>query len=513
MAKMTLRERMNLYMDAGFPILYLETFEEEKAIQIIKEAATRRQIVEWNMRGLFYHDNPDLNMPQQALQEALENFASPERMGNEKFAKKFSLDRRVLVLKDAQSKLEEPEIVAHLKYLAESMTASDGIENGNIVIISPVAKIPQELEHFITILSMDHLSVEEIKEIIMTFCDEQNVTVPHEELLQELAFALKGLPEVEIRNLLALSKARNVGGEITRADLSLIHDQKEQMVRKSGIMEMIKVTESINDIGGLDKLKAWLKRKARILKDIDAATQYGVDIPKGVLIAGLPGCGKSLNAKAAASLFDVPLLRMDMGRLMGKYVGESEQNLRRAISLSEAISPCVLWIDEMEKAFAGIGGQGGGAEVTTRLFGSFLTWLQEKRGMTFVVATANDITKLPPELLRKGRFDEIFYVGLPNTKEREQIFTIHIGKRRRSDLRDIDVAKLAQRTEGYSGADIEGVVKDAIETAFTDNKSSLTTQTLLMAIDGTASLKEVMRDSIEKMSETYRRNKFKNASA
>ena len=188
MAKMTLRERMNLYMDAGFPILYLETFEEEKAIQIIKEAATRRQIVEWNMRGIFYHDNPDLNMSQQTLQEALENFASPERMGNEKFAKKFSLDRRVLVLKDAQSKLEEPEIVAHLKYLAESMTASDGIENGNIVIISPVAKIPQELEHFITILSMDHLSVEEIKEIIMTFCDEQNVTVPHEELLAGIGF-------------------------------------------------------------------------------------------------------------------------------------------------------------------------------------------------------------------------------------------------------------------------------------------------------------------------------------
>ena len=328
--------------------------------------------------------------------------------------------------------------------------------------------------------------------------------------MDELTLAFKGLPEFEILNLLALSLADD--GDLTKSDLVRIHEQKEQMVKKSNIMEMIHVKETIDDIGGLDNLKSWLQRKAKVLKNIEQAEKFGVAKPKGVLIAGLPGCGKSLNAKAAAALFGVPLLRMDMGRLMGKYVGESEANLRKAIHLAEAISPCVLWIDELEKAFAGIGSQGGGAEVTTRLFGTFLTWMQEKEGLSFVVATANNITQLPPELLRKGRFDEIFYVGLPNAQERAKIFSIHIGKRRKADLKNINIEQLVQKTDGYSGADIEGVVKEAIETAFTQDRPELTTDLLLNAINNTASLSEIMKDSIQKMAETYKKNKFKNAS-
>ena len=234
------------------------------------------------------------------------------------------------------------------------------------------------------------------------------------------------------------------------------------------------------------------------------AKKYGVDMPKGVLIAGVPGCGKSLNAKAAANLFEVPLLRLDMGRLMGKYVGESEGNLRSAIALAEAISPCVLWIDELEKAFAGIGGSGGGAEVTTRLFGNFLTWMQEKDSPTFVVATANDVTQLPPELLRKGRFDEIFYVGLPNEKD--------IKKRRRQDFKNIRIKELVTKTNGFSGADIEGVVKDAIESAFADDKLAIHTADIIAAIDNTHSLSEIMKDSLEKMAKEYETRKFKSAS-
>ena len=275
---------------------------------------------------------------------------------------------------------------------------------------------------------------------------------------------------------------------------------------------MIPLKDTIDDIGGLDSLKQWFIRKAKIYKNMDKAKRYGVDIPKGVLIAGVPGCGKSLNAKAAASLFEVPLLRLDMGRLMGKYVGESESNLRNAIALAEAISPCVLWIDELEKAFAGIGGDGGGAEVTTRLFGNFLTWMQEKNSPTFVVATANDIIKLPPELLRKGRFDEIFYVGLPNESEREKIIQIHVKKRRSQDLKNIKISELVAKTKGFSGADIEGVIKDAVETAFADDKSSVQTEDILNAIDNTHSLSEIMRESLEKMTKEYETRKFKNAS-
>lgn len=197
---------------------------------------------------------------------------------------------------------------------------------------------------------------------------------------------------------------------------------------------------------------------------------------------------------------------------MGKYVGESETNLRNAIALAEAISPCVLWIDELEKAFAGIGGDGGAAEVTTRLFGNFLTWMQEKDSPTFVVATANDITKLPAELLRKGRFDEIFYVGLPNDKEREKICQIHINKRRPQDLKNIDISKIISKSKGFSGADIEGIIKDAVETAFADDKKDIETNDIIEAINNTHSLSELMKDSLEKMTKEYESRKFKNAS-
>lgn len=309
-------------------------------------------------------------------------------------------------------------------------------------------------------------------------------------------------------NLLALAVSDD--GELTRKDLSLIFEQKKQMILKSGLLEMIPLKEKIEDIGGLENLKAWLRRKAIIIKNIKKAEGFGVDMPKGVLIAGVPGCGKSLCAKAAASLFEVPILRLDVGKLMGKYLGESEANLRKAINLAEAISPCVLWVDELEKAFAGMGSDNG-HEVTTRLFGTFLTWMQEKTSTTFVVATANDITKLPPELLRKGRFDEIFFVGLPKEDERRKIFEIHISKRRKQDIVGIDVGKLVSKTSGYSGADIEGVVKEAVEYAFTEGADALTTEHILKVINNTNSLSVIMKESLDKMTQEYEKRKLKNA--
>ncbi len=504
----SLSERMTLYMDAGFPIIYIETFEEDKAERAVVKASSNREILEWNVRGLFY-SKVDEKREGISLLEALNNFANPDAMDNDKFARRFSLKRRVLLIKDAQELLDVPEITAQLKFLSEQIVSGE-LPDANIVILSPRANVPKALEHYVTMLTVDYLSTTEIKDIILDFCEKQDIPAPLDDFLRELSLAFKGLPEFEIINILSLALADN--GEIGRSDLKLIHDQKKQLVQKSGIMEMVAVREKLSDIGGLENLKNWLTAKAKVLKNIDKAQAYGVDLPKGVLIAGLPGCGKSLNAKAAAALFDVPLLRMDMGRLMGKYVGESEANMRHAIALAEAISPCVLWIDELEKAFAGIGAGGGGNEVTTRLFGTFLTWMQEKDGLAFVVATANNITHLPPELLRKGRFDEIFYVGLPSPAERAKIFEIHIGRRRPKDLAHIDIAKLAKATEGYSGADIEGVVKDAIELSFTNDLPAVSTDTILQAIRNTASLSVIMKEQIEKMSKEYKDRHFKNAS-
>lgn len=494
----TLKSRIARYIDAGYPILYVNTYEEDKVDTIISEISYGKEVYEWNeSNGYIDFETKTPVQEECGLEQMLDQLKTIDL-----------LDNKLIVLKDTVPYFEEPRIVSKIKGLARLI--SQGADAA-IIIISSELVIPKDLEKYITILEMDYLDTTEIKRVINSFIQEwMDGQEVDEKLIDEYAVAFKGLTEFEILNLLALAYSDD--GELTRDDLRLIFEQKQQMIKKAGILEMIPLNETMADIGGLENLKDWFIRKAKVYKNMDRAKEYGVDMPKGVLIAGVPGCGKSLNAKAAASLFEVPLLRLDMGRLMGKYVGESEGNLRKAIALAEAISPCVLWIDELEKAFAGVGEAGSGSEVTTRLFGNFLTWMQEKTSPTFVVATANDITKLPPELLRKGRFDEIFYVGLPNAKEREKIFQIHIRKRRKQDVNDINIKSLVDKTDGFSGADIEGVVKDAVESAFADDKYSVQTEDLLKAIKNTHSLSEIMADSLKKMAKEYETRKFKNAS-
>lgn len=494
----TFKAKLVRYIDAGFPIIYINTFEEDKVDSLISEISSDKEVYEWNETNGYIDFETKAPLQEDcSFERMLDQLKVPDL-----------LDRKILVFKDIIPYLDEPRIVSKIKGLARMI--NQGVVEATIIIVSSVLVIPKDIEKYVTILEMDYLNTEEIKAVIHSFVKERQTHQVEACLVEEFALAFKGLTEFEILNLLALSYADD--GELTRKDLRLIFDQKQQMIKKAGILEMIPLKETIDDIGGLENLKAWFIKKAKVYKNMNNAKKYGVDMPKGVLIAGVPGCGKSLNAKAAANLFEVPLLRLDMGRLMGKYVGESEGNLRSAIALAEAISPCVLWIDELEKAFAGIGGSGGGAEVTTRLFGNFLTWMQEKESPTFVVATANDITQLPPELLRKGRFDEIFYVGLPNKEEREKIFNIHIRKRRPQDLKNIRVKDLVSITEGFSGADIEGVVKDAIESAFAEDKVSIQTVDVIDAIKDTHSLSEIMKDALEKMTKEYESRKFKSAS-
>ena len=281
------------------------------------------------------------------------------------------------------------------------------------------------------------------------------------------------------------------------------------MIKKSGILEMVNFDERIEDIGGLENLKKWLTRKAKIFSRLDEARKHKVDIPGGVLILGMPGCGKSLTAKATARLFNSPLIRLDVGRLMGKYIGESEDNMRRALRLAEAVSPCVLWVDELEKAFAGIGGDSSG--VTTRLFGQFLTWMQEKKSSVFVVATANDISKLPPEFLRKGRFDELFFVDLPNESERRKILEIHLKKRDKFST-SIDLQRVSRDTQGFNGADLEGIIREASETAFIDGKDEITTELLMSIRKEAKSISDIQKEKIEAMRTSLKKFDIKPAS-
>lgn len=494
-------KNLESYMDAQFPVLYIDTMEYDQIEADVMDIAKRfgRGVIRWGQRGM--RDFTDNSFAKLELAKAIDAL-----LGDAK-----ALTNRVLMIEDVHFFIETPETIARLRELAQRINQGE-LEDCTVVLIAPLGNIPKELGRYLTILVPDDLTTEAIGEMIVNFAEQQETPVPQKDLLDLLSMNLKGLSRTEIEQILSLAITND--GVIDAGDLDLVRSQKQQMIKKSGILEMVQVKERMEDIGGLENLKDWLQRKAQVFQNITKAQAFGVDIPKGVLIAGMPGCGKSLTAKAAAKMFGMPLLRMDMGRLMGKYVGESEGNMRRAIQLTEASSPCVLWIDELEKAFAGV--KGGGSEVTTRLFGNFLTWMQEKDSLAFVVATANKIDVLPPELLRKGRFDEIFYVDFPNEGEREKIFEIHIKKRRGKDgwqkIKNDRLQSLVERTKGYCGADIEGVVRESIEAAFVSKKEELTTDEILQVISHTSPISETMKEAIEEMGKQYREKNFTPAS-
>lgn len=417
-----------------------------------------------------------------------------------------------LLIKNAEEEMKDAKNIAYIKKIAETRYSSPDY-NFTIIVISETETVPKELEKFTSILDIPNMSKEEIEKYILKFSKDNNIKVDEKDI-GEVAISLKGLTKLEIDHVLnMIIESKN---NISISGRDIIIKEKGQIIKKSSILEIIDFKEKIEDIGGLEGLKEWLKSKAQVFRRLDEAKKFGVDTPKGVLLVGMPGCGKSLAAKASARLFNVPLLRLDIGRLLGKYVGESEHNMRVALKTAESISPCILWIDEIEKAFAGINQDGGASDITKRLFGQFLTWLQEKENTVFVVATANDITAFPPEFLRKGRFDEVFFIDFPNEEERERIFEIHLEKRGKFKD-DVDVNKLAKQTEGYCGADIEEVVKNAVESIFildteTEEEKEITIQDLLDSAKNIDSLTNILADKIEVLKKSYDKFKIKSAS-
>jgi len=418
-----------------------------------------------------------------------------------------------LLIKNAEEEMKDAKNIAYIKKIAETRYSSPDY-NFTIIVVSEIETVPKELEKFTSILDIPNMSKDEIEKYILKFSKDNNIKVDEKDI-GEVAISLKGLTKLEIDHVLnMIIESKN---NISISGRDIIIKEKGQIIKKSSILEIIDFKEKIEDIGGLEGLKEWLKSKAQVFRRLDEAKKFGVDTPKGVLLVGMPGCGKSLAAKASARLFNVPLLRLDIGRLLGKYVGESEHNMRVALKTAESISPCILWIDEIEKAFAGINQDGGASDITKRLFGQFLTWLQEKENTVFVVATANDVTVFPPEFFRKGRFDEIFFIDFPNEEEREKIFKIHLEKR--GKLNDkIDIKKLAKETMGYCGSDIEEVVKMTVETIFNvedienEEDSKLMTQDLLDSIKSIDSLSNILADKIKVLKDGYDKFKIKSAS-
>ena len=483
------------YIDALHPLIYINHFDFKVIDHAINSIVEDVKCVEFN-NALGLIDFKSKSPMQECDLEQFLRLTMDDGFEHKTF----------IVLKDVHGELNNPKIIALLKKIAENNLYNDDY-NATIFILSEIIVIPRELENYITVFDIPLPTTSEILSIINEFIADLDINV-EQDTINDIALSFKGLNQFQIKQILNL--AYQDGGYIDKEDKRLILREKEQFIKKSGMLEIVNFSETVDDIGGLENLKDWLIRKAKVFANLDKAIKFGVDVPKGIMIIGMPGCGKSLTAKATASLFEIPLVRLDVGRLLGKYVGESEGNMRKALNLSEAISPCVLWIDEIEKAFAGVGGDGSN-EVTTRLVGQFLTWMQEKENTVFIVATANDISKMPPEFLRKGRFDELFFVDLPNGEERRKILDIHLKKRKKWN-KGIDSIALIKETDGFNGADLESVVKDTIEMAFIEGRTTIQTEDLLNSVKDTKSISSTLKDKITEIKLTIDKIDIKPAS-
>lgn len=474
------------HIRAGSPCLWVQTTEQLRLDQLLTDCAIDLgcQLREWNLGyGWVRFNNKQPLLPLEPGQTPLLAQALTDLRDED-------LDDLLIVIKNARLALEHDRTaVARLQLLLHRIQRQHQ-GRAAVVLVSEQLDLPQDIETLTTQLPLPLPSRDDIVGLLGELLLLHKLKMA-DEMRTPVCNACAGLTRQQIGKVMAM-----VGGRyktLNNEALQFILREKEAIIANSGVLEMVKTSETISDIGGLENLKNWLNERAHLITRIGQAEAFGISPPKGVLIVGMPGCGKSLTAKVAASLFRLPLLRLDIGALLGKYVGESEHNMRRALALAETVSPCILWVDELEKAFAGMGSEHV-SEVTARLFGFFLTWMQEKTAATFVIATANDISKLPPELLRKGRFDEIFYVGFPNTSERVDILRIQLNRAKKT-VKGLDLELLAARCRNFTGADIQTAVNAALESAFLKGEK-LEQIHLQAAIDATVPLRETMRDKV-----------------
>ncbi len=449
-----LLKEISIYIKARYPIVYLVTSEENRAEKLLEKAGeySKKQCYFWSATDGYYNTNKfgKNTAPLNALNTIMD-YAEPG----------------LFILKDFHHFLEEPLIIRKLRDIVSNLKKS----YKTLFIISPVLVLPPGLEKDITPVDVPLPSTKEIKQILLRlitpFKESKKIAVNLEEdLLEKVVNASRGLTEGELENLYARLIVSN--RSFDEKDLPAVVAEKKKLIRKSGLLEYYDFSESIESVGGLDKLKNWLKQRGMAFTQ--KARDFGLPEPKGMLLLGVQGCGKSLAAKATSSLWRLPLLKLDMGKIFDAYLGSSEKNIREAIKIAEALSPNILWLDEIDKAFSGMGSkQSGDFGVSARVLGTFLTWMQEKTAPVFVLATANNIENLPPELLRKGRFDEIFFVDLPTEDERRNIFKIHFNKRARNPD-NFDIPGLVEKTEGFTGAEIEQLIISGLYRAFAEDR-------------------------------------------
>lgn len=475
---MSFNDEFELLLRARYPLIYIPTHEEERIEATIAQSAARlgnRAVYIWDFVD-GYEGNPnDRGFGKRNPLQALEFV---EKLPDSAAA--------IFVLRDFHRFLEDVSVSRKLRNLARRLKS----QPKNLVIISAQINIPDELSEALTILEFPLPNGLEIRDEVKRLLDATGKMIDNR-ALDDLIRSCQGLSIERIRRVLARAIATH--GELRGEDVDLILEEKRQTIRQTQILDFYPTATNISDIGGLDNLKDWLLRRGGAFSD--RAREYGLPHPRGLLLVGIQGTGKSLTAKAISHHWHLPLLRLDVGRLFAELVGQSESRTRQMIQLAEALAPCVLWIDEIDKAFAGADGKGDSG-TTSRVFGTFITWLAEKTSPVFVVATANNIRALPPEMLRKGRFDEIFFVGLPSHEERRAIFEVHLARLRSYRLKDYDLDRLAYETPDFSGAEIEQTIVEAMHIGFSQDRE-FTTDDILEAASQIVPLARTAQEQIQ----------------
>jgi len=475
-------EELSVLIQAQYPLIYLVTFEEERAertIAAISQQHPRQRMYAWTMTHGMREYGQESGSAQQ------NNTVSPQAAINWAVRQK---EDSIFVFKDLHPFKDSPEVTRSLRDAIEAFRGT----HKTIVLMSPVQEVPVELEKEVVVLDFSLPSMSELNKVLSAELEKSRASSISTEAREKLLKAALGLTRDEAEKV--FRKSRVMAGRLSESEVDIVLSEKKQLIRRNGILDYIEEDETIDSVGGLEELKHWLKQRSGAFTE--RAREYGLPQPKGMLILGVPGCGKSLIAKTTARLWGLPLLRLDMGRVYdGSTVGRSEANLRGALRTAESISPAVLFIDEIDKAFAGSAGSAdsdGGT--SSRIFGSFLTWMQEKSSPVFVIATANRVERLPSEFLRKGRFDEIFFVDLPNEEERKDIFNIHLSKRR-SETERFDLEQLSKVCEGFSGAEIEQGLVSAMYEAFAQGRE-FTQLDIIAAIRATLPLSKTMSEQV-----------------
>ena len=486
---MNFSEEIETLIRARYPIIYIVTGEELRAQKVVVDIAKKRDknAFEWSYSSGILPAGMSIQSQKSRSGATKDPLLALDQVIDQ-------VDPAIYIFKDFHPFLTKNNfaVVRKLKDIALQLKSS----YKTIVLISPVLEIPVELEKEITVLNFPAPGRDELAALLQDIlADVQKVRQVKIDLddagRERLLQAALGLTLGEAENVFA--KIIVTGDGLEADDVQAVFAEKQQIIRKSGLLEYHAATESFDSVGGLVALKDWLEKRS--LAFSKEARDFGLPAPKGILMLGVQGCGKSLCAKAVSSLWQLPLLRFDMGRMFNSLVGSSEENVRKAVAVAESVAPAILWVDEIDKAFAGSHGSGSSDGGTTaRVFGTFLTWLSEKTAPVFVVATANDISHLPPELLRKGRLDEIFFVDLPAQSEREQIFGIHIARRKRVP-ENFDLALLAENSKDFSGAEIEEAITSAMYDAFYAGRE-LETEDVLKAIHETVPLARTMDEQI-----------------